>query len=268
MRTILITGATDGIGKATALALAQQGHLVIVHGRNTAKARAVVDALHSQTGSEELDYAVGDLASLAEVRGMAAEVAKRYPGLNTLVNNAGIYATERALSLDGYEMSLAVNHLAPYLLTRLLLPTLLANTPARVIHVSSTAHHRARIDFDNLQAELKFGAYAVYAATKLANVLFSNALARRMAGMSVTSNALHPGVITTKLLATGFKMTGADPGVGAQTSVFLASADEVEGVTGRYFDDRRDKAASEAARDEALLERLWAVSAEMVGLPA
>lgn len=266
MSTILVTGATDGIGKATALALARQGHLVIVHGRTAAKARATMEAIHADTRSEELDYAFGDFARLDEVRALAAAVAKDHPGLNVLVNNAGVYATSRTLSADGHELSLAVNHLAPYLLTRLLLPTLTANAPARVVHVSSTAHYRGRIDFDNLQAERAFGHYAAYAASKLANVLFSNALARRVAGRGVTSNALHPGVITTKLLATGFNITGAETSRGAETSVYLASAPEVAGVTGCYFDDRREKAASDAARDEALQERLWDVSAQLTGL--
>ena len=266
MRTILITGATDGIGKATALALAQQGHLVIVHGRTTAKARAVVDELHATTGSEYVDYVAGDFSRLADVRALANEVIERHPGLDTLVNNAGVYMNTRELSADGFELSMAVNYLAPYLLTRLLIPALKLAAPARIVHVSSVAHSRAKIDFDDLNSERAYSGYGAYAASKLANVLLSNALARRLAPARVTSKALHPGVITTKLLATGFNMTGAETARGAQTSVFLASAPEVAGVSGRYFDDRREKLASEAARDEALQERLWRVSAEMVGL--
>lgn len=268
MRTILITGATDGIGKATALALAQQGHLVIVHGRTTAKARAAVDELHAATGSEYLDYVAGDFSRLADVRALANEVVERHPGLDTLVNNAGVWMNTRELSADGFELTMAVNHLAPYLLTRLLLPALKLSAPARIVHVSSTVHMRGRIDFDDLNSERAYSGYGAYAASKLANVLFSNALARRLAPAGVTSNALHPGVITTKLLASGFNMAGAETARGAQTSVYLASAPEVAGLTGRYFDDKREKLASEAARDEALQERLWRVSAERVGLMA
>ncbi len=266
MKTILITGATDGIGKATALALAQQGHLVIVHGRTTVKARDVVDELHAATGSEYLDYVAGDFSRLAEVRALANEVIERHPGLDTLVNNAGIWMNTRELSADGFELTMAVNHLAPYLLTRLLLPALKLSAPARIVHVSSTVHMRGKIDFDDFNFERAYSGYGAYAASKLANVLFSSALARRLVTANVTSNALHPGVITTKLLATGFNMSGAETARGAQTSVYLATAPEVEGLTGRYFDDKREKQASEAARDEALQERLWRASAERVGL--
>ncbi len=266
MKTILVTGATDGIGKATALALAQQGHLVIVHGRTTTKARGAFDELYGVTGSEYLDYAVGDFSRLSDVRALASEVIERHPGLDTLVNNAGIYLNTRELSADGFELTLAVNHLAPYLLTRLLIPALKLSAPARIVNVSSTVHMRGKIDFDDLNSERAYSAYGAYAASKLANVLSSNALARRLAPARVTSNALHPGVITTKLLSAGFNMTGAETTRGAQTSVYLATAPEVEGVTGRYFDDKREKPASESARDEALQERLWRVSAEMVGM--
>ncbi|MEO6060677.1 MAG: SDR family oxidoreductase [Thermoflexales bacterium] len=266
MKTILITGATDGIGKATALALAQQGHLVIVHGRTTAKARAVVDELHAAVRSEDIDYVAGDFSRLSDVRALANEVIERHPGLDTLVNNAGVYMNTRELSADGFELTLAVNHLAPYLLTRLLLSGLKLSAPARIVNVSSTVHMRGKIDFDELNSARAYSPYGAYAASKLANVLFSNALARRLAPAGVTSNALHPGVISTKLLMAGFNTTGAETTRGAQTSVFLASAPEVEGLTGRYFDDRREKLASESARDEALQERLWRVSAEMVGL--
>ena len=149
MRTILITGATDGIGKATALALAQQGHLVIVHGRPTVKAQDVDDELHAATGSEYLDYVAGDFSRLADVRALANEVIERHPGLDTLINNAGIWMNTRELSADGFELTMAVNHLAPYLLTRLLLPALKLSAPARIVHVSSTVHMRGKIDFDN-----------------------------------------------------------------------------------------------------------------------
>ena len=266
MRTILVTGATDGIGKATALALVRQGHLVIVHGRTTAKARATVDELHAATGSEDIDFVAGDFSRLADVRALANEVAQRYPVLDTLINNAGIYMNTREISADGFELTMAVNHLAPYLLTRLLIPALKLSAPGRIVHVSSTVHVRAKIDFDNFDGERAYSAYGAYAASKLANILFSNALARRLAEARVTSNALHPGVISTKLLATGFNMTGAETARGAQTSVYLAAAPEVEGLSGRYFDDQREKLASDSARDEVLQERLWRVSAKRVGL--
>lgn len=265
-KTVLVTGSTDGIGKQTALELAQQGAQVIVHGRSVERARAACDDIRRATKNDRVGYVAADLASLADVRALAQHVLTAYDRLDVLINNAGVFMQQRHLSPDGYELSLAVNHLAPFLLTNLLLERLTASAPARVITVSSVAHQRGRMDFDNLNSEKNFGGYAAYAMSKLANVLFAYELAERVKQVNITSNALHPGVITTKLLAQGFNTTGSSLAEGAATSVYLATSPEVEGVTGRYFDKCRAVASSPASHDRALQQRLWSVSEYLTGL--
>lgn len=265
-KTVLVTGSTDGIGKQTALELAQQGAQVIVHGRSREKAQTARDDIRRATGNNRVGYVAADLASLAEVRTLAQHVLSEYDRLEVLINNAGVFAQTRLVSVDGYELSLAVNHLAPFLLTNLLLEQLQASAPARVITVSSVAHNRGRMDFENLNSEKSFGGYAAYAMSKLANVLFAYELAERVKAAGVTSNALHPGVITTKLLAQGFNTTGESLAQGAATSVYLATSPEVEGVTGQYFDKCRAVASSPLSHDRALQQRLWRESERLTGL--
>jgi len=260
MKTALVTGATDGIGKETARVLAGLGYRVLVHGRSLEKAAKTCADLG--TG----EPVAGDLASLAEVRALAASVAALTPKLDVLVNNAGVFVHERTLTGDGLELTMAVNHFAPFVLTHRLGPLLEAASteeePARAIHVSSMAHARGKLDPDDLDAARGFDGYDAYARSKLANVLFAVAMAKRT---RATHNALHPGVITTKLLKSGFGMAGASLASGARTSVKVATAPELARVTGRYFSDEREATPSKLARDEALAERLYAVSSARTG---
>ncbi len=261
-RTVLVTGATDGIGRATAHALAAQGARVLVHGRDPAKVRDVSTAV----GGDSLGF-VADLSSLAAVRDLAAQVRDRVGAVDVLLNNAGVFVKgERRLSADGYELTLAVNHLAPFLLTRELLPALARGRDARVVTVSSIAHNRGRVPWEDLQLAQGWDSsgYPAYAWSKLANVLFSNALARRVADQGITSNSLHPGVISTKLLREGFGMSGATVETGAETSVHCALSPHVAGVTGAYFSDSQVVEASRRARTVQAQERFWHLSEGLV----
>jgi retinol dehydrogenase 14 len=265
-KIILITGSTDGIGRQTAVELAALGATVLVHGRNATRGKAAVEEIQTSTGNQKVDLLIADLASLKQVRELAAEIHCRYDRLDVLLNNAGVFMNERALTEDGFEMTYAVNHLAPFLLTNLLLDLLKKSAPSRVVNVSSVAHTRGRIDFENLQAEKSFGGYSAYALTKLANVLFTYQLAQQLEGTGVTSNCLHPGVIGTKLLRAGFNMPGASTADGAETLVHLASSEEVEHVTGRYFQNKISISSSPVTYDETLQRQLWKVSQKQTGL--
>jgi NAD(P)-dependent dehydrogenase (short-subunit alcohol dehydrogenase family) len=265
-RVVLVTGSTDGIGKHTALELARRGATVLVHGRDAARGAAVRAEIQQASGNPRVELLVADLSSMRQVRDLAAQVKARHDRLHVLINNAGVFMRKRRLTADGFETTFAVNHLAHFLLTHLLLDTIAASAPARIITVSSGTHHSGRIDFDNLQSERHFDGYDAYAASKLANVLFSNELADRLAGTRVTSNSLHPGVIRTKLLRAGFGASGGDLEEGAATSVYLASAPEVEHVTGKYFVRKRETPASSTARDKQLMQALWRASEELLGL--
>ena len=252
---ILITGATDGIGLETAKELALRGHALVLHGRNEEKARHAREAVLHKAPDAEVHFAIADLSDLAAVARMARELSGRLPRLDALVNNAGVYMLKRALSRDGAEMTIAVNHLAHFLLTGLLLPLLKKSPDPRVVTVSSVAHMSGRIEFDNLNGERSFDAYHAYANSKLANALFSFELARREPRIS--ANCLHPGVIDTKLLHAGFNMTGSPVTEGARTSVYLASSPQVKGVTGKYFDRCVSVAPSPLAQDPQLARKLW-----------
>lgn len=261
-KTILITGATDGIGKATAHQLAAQGHHLLLHGRNPARGQAALEEIQQATSNAQLEYFNADLASLTQVRQLAANVTAKHAQLDVLLLNAGVYQKTRALSEDGFELTLAVNHLAHFLLTQLLQKTL--QRGARVVVVASQVHHSGQIDFDNLQLERSYSGYAAYANSKLANVLFANELAARLAENGVTANSLHPGVISTKLLHAGWGSGGASLESGAATSVYLATAAEVEGVTGQYFANERESTPSAASRNRAVQEQLWEVSERLL----
>jgi NAD(P)-dependent dehydrogenase (short-subunit alcohol dehydrogenase family) len=263
-KTVLVTGATDGIGRETARALLRAGATVIVHGRDEERCEATRREIASD--SDRVLTLVADFASLEGVRRCARSVAEQTAELHVVVNNAGVYMRRRQLTPDGLEMTFAVNHIAPFLLTALLLPLLLRAPSARVITVSSVAHTRARLEFDNLQAERTFDPYQAYALSKLGNLLFSAELAERLAGTHVTSNALHPGVVATKLLREGFPgSVGQRSWHGAVTPVYLASSPAVEGVTGKYFVDRKVREPSPLVRDATLRSRFWTVSAALAG---
>ncbi len=252
---ILITGATDGIGLETAKELAQRGHELVLHGRNEEKVHRAREAVLTCAPQAILHLVHADLSDLAEVAHMASDLVARLPRLDALINNAGVYMVSRQLSRDGMEMTLAVNHLSHFLLTRLLLPLLRKSRDPRVVTVSSVAHMQGRIELDNLNCERHFDPYHAYANSKLANALFANELARREPWLC--SNSLHPGVINTKLLHTGFKMTGDSASEGARTSVFLSTSPVVKGVTGKYFDHCTAIPSSPLAANQQLAKQLW-----------
>ncbi|HEY2798342.1 MAG TPA: SDR family NAD(P)-dependent oxidoreductase [Thermoanaerobaculia bacterium] len=267
-RTVLVTGATSGIGLEAVRAFARAGNLVLVGARDAARGRAVVDALASAGGRAEL--VVVDLASFASTREAAARVLAAHPVLDLLVNNAGTAQRARRLTADGHEVTWQTNSLGGFLLTRLLLPALRTAPSPRVVNVASEAHRSGRIDFANLELERDYGAYRAYANTKLAQVLFTRELARREPGIAV--NAVHPGVIATGIwrpapawLRLFARILFASPEKGAAPVVRLGSDPALEGVSGRYFDRCREATPSEAARNDADARRLWEVSEKAVG---
>ena len=274
-RICLVTGATRGIGRATAEALAKSGAHVLLHGRDSASVGAVC---REMIRYGQVDGVVGDLSSLAAVRKLATDVATQYPRLDVLVNNAGTGTRRRQTTVDGYERTFAINHLAPFLLTNLLLERLKAAKAARVVTVSSMAHRGATLDFDDLNWEQrKFRGLGAYGASKLANILFTLELANRLAGSGVTANCLHPGVVATNIFTAFGGRTGKvftvllrpfmlSPADGAKTSVYLASSPEVASVTGKFFDKCREVQPTPAAQDAAAAKRLWEISAKLTRL--
>ena len=275
-KTCLVTGATSGIGAATALELARLGATVLVAGRDAARCRARAETIRRETGAR-VEEVVADLASQGQVRRMAAEVAGRFSRLDVLVNNAGTVLFERTLTPDGLETTFAVNYLSHFLLTTLLLERLAATPSSRVVCLSSSAHGGGRIEFDNLQGERRYERLDAYARSKLALLMFTYELARRRKGAPPTANALHPGIVATDLGADNGLVRGwlrvrvrnlvdrsmITPEEGARTVVHLASSPDVEGVTGRYFDQGREVRSSPASYDEAVARRLWEVSEEL-----
>ncbi len=265
-RTVLVTGATDGIGIVTALHLARLGAHVIVHGRNAERVTRTAAMIRKDAGPASASELVADLSSLHEVRTAAATLLERYPAIHVLLHNAGVYMTERVLTVDGHETTFAVNHLAPYLLTGLLLDRVKASGRGRIVTVSSMVHVRAKLAFDNLQGERQYSGYAAYGLSKLANAMFTWELAERLRGTDVMATCLHPGVIATKLLATGFPGSGgASVESGAMTSVHLASSPAVEGISGAYFVGKHQAEPSPLVHDADQRLRLWEVSEKLVG---
>ena len=273
-KTVLITGATAGIGLKTAEALAAKGANLLIGGRDTAKTERVAESLRD-TGVTATPF-VADLSKQAEVRRLADEVLAKTGRIDVLVNNAGAILAQRQESADGIELTWAVNHLAPFLLTNLLFDTLKASAPARVVTVASAMHARGSMDFEDPQYRNGWGQAKSYSRSKLANVMFAYELAKRAEGTGVTSNTLRPGFVATGFgdnnkglfgLAIRFaKLFAISPEAGAKTSVHLASSPDVEGATGKYFDGSRAIASSKESYDETAWRRLWDVSAEMVGL--
>ena len=255
MKTILVTGSTEGIGQETALELARQGHEVVLHGRNDEKIDRASDVIRRVAPDAVLHTAHADLANLDAVALMAQGLAARLPKLDVLINNAGVYMRERRISKDGFEMTLAVNYLAHFLLTNLLLPLLKKSHDPRVVTVSSIAHTHGIIDFDNMNSERNFDPYHTYANSKLAEALFASELARREPWL--VSNCLHPGVIDTKLLHAGFGSKGDSVTVGARTSVYLATSSDIKGISGKYFDNCIAVQPAPLASNRKLAEALW-----------
>jgi retinol dehydrogenase 12 len=268
----LVTGATLGIGKETALGLARKGAQVVIVGRDPERTRETAAWIAREPGNSQVDFFVADLSSQAEVRRLANEFKSKYSRLDVLLNNAGALFTRRETTVDGFERTWALNHLAEFLLTQLLLDTLEASAPARVVNVASSVHTGGRIAFDDLQGEKKYSGVGAYNQSKLANILFTYALARRLKGKGVTANCLHPGVVATGFgqntpglvktllgLARPFLIT---PEKGAATSIYLASSPEVADITGKYFAKCRPIASAKITSDVALQEKLWEVSVQ------
>jgi len=260
-RTVMVTGATDGIGKETARQLAGRGARLLLHGRDPGRAAAARRDICATTGNDDVQVVLADFTSLAQVRALAAQVRALTDRLHVLVDNAGVYQERRHLTEDGLETTFQVNHLAPFLLTNLLLEPLLAAAPARVVVVSSAVHQRAPVDLNDLQGARRYDGYSAYGLSKLGDLLFTYELAERLSGTGVTVNALHPGAVSTKLLHAGFRASGgATLAEGARTAVYLAASPDVEGVTGGYFVDERRTTSSPASCNRELRAAFWKLS--------
>jgi NAD(P)-dependent dehydrogenase (short-subunit alcohol dehydrogenase family) len=277
-QTVVITGGNSGIGKETAVALARAGAGVVITARDQARGEAAVVDIRSRSGSQEIDLVVFDLASLASTEAGAAAINDRCPRIDVLVNNAGVVLSDRSQTVDGFESTFAINHLGPFLLTQRLMDRIIASGPSRIVNVSSTAHRSARrgMSFDDLQSTKRYSSMSVYGESKLANILFTTELARRLQGTRTTANSLHPGTV-----ATGYGRDGDTHGFltfglklikpfvltaekGARTSIYVASAPEVADVTGAYFVKCKRRPTSKAGQDDAAAARLWAVSEELI----
>jgi retinol dehydrogenase 12 len=279
MSTILVTGATHGLGLETAKVLAAMGHSVLLHGRDPRRGQAVLEGIRAGSGNGSVRFVQADFGSLAQVRRMAAEVADTLPRLDVLVNNAGCANFSRSVTEDGYETTFAVNHLAPFLLTNLLLDKIGSSAPARIVNVASRAHRGQQIDFDDLMSSKRYQTMRTYGRSKLANILFTRTLSKRLAGTGVTANSLHPGVVKTHIGQNNafarfigrlvMAIRGIPVAEGAKTSVYLATSGEVDGVSGGYYSRCRlaPFLTSPEAVDDTVAERLWRVSEELVGLP-
>jgi NAD(P)-dependent dehydrogenase (short-subunit alcohol dehydrogenase family) len=276
-KVILVTGATNGIGKVAALELAKMGAMVILVGRNRAKTEAAVNEIKAQSKNQAVDMLLADLSLMAEVRRLADEFKRKYQRLDVLINNAGAHFSSRQETVDGYEMTFALNHLSYFLLTELLLDLLKASVPSRIVNVASDAHTGGSMDFNDLQSKNSYGqmGFKPYSNSKLANVLFTYELARRLAGTGVAANVLHPGFVATGfarnsnrlmslLMGIVHRFGALSPEQGAETIIYLASSPEVEDVTGRYFEKCKAVPSSSASRNEADARRLWEISEQLV----
>jgi NAD(P)-dependent dehydrogenase (short-subunit alcohol dehydrogenase family) len=270
-RVCIVTGATAGIGKETALALAKLGATVVIVARDAAKSARTVDEIENEVPGAKLDVVLADFASLDAVRDAAAEIARRYRAIHVLVNNAGVANKHRIVTIDGYEQIFAVNHLAPFLFTRELVPMLRSGAPSRIVNVASVAERNNPIDFDDLQSEKNYGGFRTYGKSKLANVMFTYQLAARLGGTGITANCLHPGAVATDMLKKIPKLLYAlispfllTPEQGAVTQVYLASSPRVEGVTGGYYVKSKAARSSPRSYDVSAQKRLWYLSEAMV----
>jgi len=278
-KTVLITGGTGGIGRATAVRLASMGARVGITGRDLGRTQRAAAEIASESANGTVDAFGADMSSQTEVRRLAAEVLAAYPRLDVLINNVGGFWSHRHVTADGLEHTFALNHLAPFLLTSLLLDRLKASAPARIVTVSSGAQSMGAIDFDDLMSERKYSGQRAYNQSKLANVMFTYELARHLSGTGVTATALHPGMTSTSFSAEDPSRVFAPlvmvmrpfmkkPNRGADTPVFLASSADAEGRTGLYFANRKTTKSNPSSYDNDAAGRLWRLSAALVGLPA
>jgi len=274
----MVTGATSGIGRATATALARQGARLVITGRNEAKTQRIVNEIQNETSSKTIDYLLADYCDLRQVRDLAETFQDRYTRLDVLVNNAGVFLNTRRETPYGVEQTFLVNHLAPFVLTNLLLDRLLTSAPARIVNVSSDAHRQGTMDLSDLNYQHGFAGIKAYARSKLATVLFTYELSRRLDNSGVTVNALHPGHVATGMWRTSFPILGPligwlmarmamTPEQGADNSVYLASSPEVAGVTGKYYVKREAVPSAPLSYDVDLARELWQASTRLTGDP-
>jgi NAD(P)-dependent dehydrogenase (short-subunit alcohol dehydrogenase family) len=275
-KVIMVSGATDGIGQAVALILARQGAEIVGIGRNPQKSARSTRMIIENSGNQKVNYLLADLSSQQDIRNLVAEFKRKYDRLDVLVNNAGASFARRQETVDGIEMTFALNHLNYFLLTNLLLDVLKAGAPSRIVNVSSRLHRQGVMDFDDLQFQRGYSRFKAYRRSKLANVQFTYELARRLQGTSVTVNAADPGLVKTNAgssdgllsrLAKGLvdAIAAQTPEEGAQTIVYLASSPEVSGVSGKFFRNQQAIPSSEASYDQQVADKLWQVSAQMTG---
>jgi len=273
-KVCIITGANSGIGKATAIGLAKMNATLVMLCRDKERGESAQKEIIELTGNNNVDLILCDLSSQKEIRNFAIEFKKKYNNLHILINNAGVMLSKRALSVEGFEMNFAVNHLAPFLLTNLLLDMLKKSAPSRIVNVGSAAHRMGKIDFEDLQRENKKGRpMGLYGNSKLAMILVSYELSRKLEGSNVTVNVLHPGLINTNLgrdrssTSKGFASKFfKSPEIGAETSIFLATSPEVEGITGKYFTKKKEKDSSKKSYNEEYAKRLWEISLDLTKL--
>lgn len=272
-KVCLVTGATDGIGKVSARVLAELGAKVIIVGRNPEKSAIVLAELRSISGNENIDLLMADLAVMQEVRDLAEQVISRYDRIDVLLNNAGGYFTKHEITSDGLEMTFALNHMSYFLLTNKLMELLKYSAPARIVNVSSDAHYGVDMEFENLNGEQEYKAWKAYQKSKLANVLFTYELLKKVPG-NITVNCLHPGFVATNfghnnggffgpVLKIAQRISAIDPEEGAKTSIFLCSAPEVKGVSGKYFYKCQPKTSSRESRNMDTAKRLWQISSDI-----
>jgi NAD(P)-dependent dehydrogenase (short-subunit alcohol dehydrogenase family) len=275
-RICLVTGANSGIGKATALELAKMGATVVMVARNSQKGQDALAEIRKETGNDSLDLLIADLSSLESVKLLATQFIAKYPKLHVLVNNAGLFNQRRRVTTDGYESTFGINYLAPYLLTNLLLDRLEASAPSRIVNVSSVGHYGGHIDFENINLDKHYSGWTAYRQSKLALVLFTRELAKRLQGTRVTVNSVHPGTVATNIWSrpmgpAGFimsvpKLFMRSPTKGAETVVYLASSPAVENTSGEYWDDLKIKESSAESYDDNVAKKLWNVSEQLTHL--
>src|SRR6266487_4223324 len=275
-KVVMVTGANSGIGKAASLALAEMGATVVMVARSKEKGEAARSEIIRKSQNNAVDLLLADLSSLGSVRILSSEFQKKYSSLHVLINNAGLFNQRRRVTADGYENTFATNYLAPFLLTNLQLDLLKASAPSRIINVSSVGHYSGHINFDDLNLEKEYGGWKAYGQSKLALVLFTHELAKKLQGTSVTVNAVHPGTVATNIWSrplgpVGFimalpKLFMASPKRGAETIVYLASSDDARDLNGEYLEKLKVKKSSDESYDEQVAQRLWDISAKLTHL--
>lgn len=275
-RVVMVTGANSGIGKAASLALAKMGATIVMVARNAEKGETTRTEIMKESQNNSVDLFLADLSSLDSVRQLAAEFQKRYSKLHVLINNAGLFNQRRHVTTDGYENTFATNYLAPFLLTNLQLDLLRASAPSRIINVSSVGHYNGHINFDDLHLEKEYGGWKAYGQSKLALVLFTHELAKKLQGTGVTVNAVHPGTVATNIWSrplgpVGFimalpKLFMTSPEKGAETIVYLASSPDAKSLSGEYLEKLKVKKSSDESYNEEIAQRLWDVSAKLTRL--